>query len=251
MNIVCLVLFMFLMGVAILTSFFGGDMKDVGSFYDDNWDSIKEEIDRVDPYLCVDLTQAECKKRFKAKTNAELKVVALGAAGIEAFLLVLVWLSLRGVRFWMRTLEAEDFQSPGALVDGGDGGDGGNSAADAAVAAMEPDSKKGRNKKLGKGKASKERSKDFEDTFSNPLGEEVPQEIPADAKNIADLAAMEGVSMATMVGFDEAKMKVVATSHGVGVTLRKQIVKEWKEMQGMEMRSTSQDLMRQISGDLT
>ena len=62
---------------------------------------------------------------------------------------------------------------------------------------------------------------------------------------------MEGVSMAMMVGFDEAKMKIVATSHGVGVTLRKQRLKEWKEMQGMEMRSTSQDLMRQISGDLT
>ena len=39
--------------------------------------------------------------------------IAYGIAGVEAFLLVLMWLSFRGARFWRRTPESEDVSMEG------------------------------------------------------------------------------------------------------------------------------------------
>eukprot|EP01050_Picozoa_sp_SAG11_P058673 SAG11_NODE_37616_length_256_cov_0.649682_1_plen_38_part_10 len=37
-------MFLVLLGLAISTSFFGGGLSTVDSFYDDNWDEIKDDI---------------------------------------------------------------------------------------------------------------------------------------------------------------------------------------------------------------
>eukprot|EP01052_Picozoa_sp_SAG31_P036730 SAG31_NODE_4628_length_3085_cov_372.429002_3_plen_84_part_00 len=74
------------MGLAILTSFYGENMSTAASFYDDNWEDIKEEIREKDPNLCIDLSDAECKSRFKSKSSKQIAFVAYGCAGVEAFL---------------------------------------------------------------------------------------------------------------------------------------------------------------------
>ena len=85
-NVVLLFVFLFLMGLAILTSFYGEDMSTASSFYDDNWEDIKQEIRDKDPHLCTDLTDSECKSRFKSKSSKQIAFVAYGCAGVEAFL---------------------------------------------------------------------------------------------------------------------------------------------------------------------
>ena len=81
-----LVSFIVILGLAILTSVYGSALGAVTSFYDDNWDDIKKEIRDKDPFLCVDLTDAECKSRFKSKSSKQVQFVAYGCAGVEAFL---------------------------------------------------------------------------------------------------------------------------------------------------------------------
>jgi hypothetical protein len=162
-------MFLIMMSLAILTSFYGKNMASVSSFYDDNWDDIKDEIAQNDANLCVDLTEAECKSRFKAKSQKQIRFIAYGVAGVEAFLLVLLWLSVRGVRFWRRTPENEDVN----FDSGGDGGDGGASAPapasasapDPAAASASAPSGGGKGKKGKKGKGGDDSGK----KFVNPL----------------------------------------------------------------------------------
>lgn len=168
-NGVLLMMFLIMMSLAILTSFYGKNMASVSSFYDDNWDDIKDEIAQNDANLCVDLTEAECKSRFKAKSQKQIRFIAYGVAGVEAFLLVLLWLSVRGVRFWRRTPENEDVN----FDSGGDGGDGGASAPapasasapDPAAASASAPSGGGKGKKGKKGKGGDDSGK----KFVNPL----------------------------------------------------------------------------------
>ena len=85
-----LVSFIVLLGFAILTSVYGDTLGSVSSFYDDNWDDIRAEIRDKDPYLCVDLTDAECKSRFKSKSQKQIQFLAYGCAGVEAFLVRMI-----------------------------------------------------------------------------------------------------------------------------------------------------------------
>lgn len=107
-NLAMIVLGMVCLLLGILISLYTGSLGSMKEYYDDNWPSIKAGIDEANENFCVDISGADCKRRVMKKASKFMGIVALAGGAIEAFLFVLIYLSIRGVRFWRSTGERED-----------------------------------------------------------------------------------------------------------------------------------------------
>lgn len=107
-NAILLFLGMILCAFSVLINLYTNQLDLINGYYDDNWPDIRAEIDKNNEALCVDLSEEDCKKRVRKKTKEIIGYVAIGGGCIEAFLVVITYLALRGVRFWRGTSEKED-----------------------------------------------------------------------------------------------------------------------------------------------